>query len=151
MRFLKSDTGPGAGELNGFVDKGSHVHGELRFDAAFRIDGKVEGTIVSEGDLVIGDGGEVDGDIRVGQIFVSGTVRGTVRARRKIQLCSTARAYADLATPSLVIEDGATFEGRCSMNRETGDGDRDTGPDRDEPSGGASIQPLKSVKGGRDR
>ena len=60
MRFLKSDTGPGAGELNGFVDKGSHVHGELRFDAAFRIDGKVEGTIVSEGDLVIGDGGEVD-------------------------------------------------------------------------------------------
>jgi len=105
-------------ELNGFVDAGSHFHGELRFDASFRIEGRVEGSVVSEGVLVVGEGGEVDGDIRVGQIYISGTVKGSLHASKRVQLCSQGRLFADLETPSLAIEDGAVFEGRCVMNRE---------------------------------
>lgn len=106
------------GDLNGFVDAGSRFRGELEFETTFRVDGKVEGTIVSQGVLVIGEGGEVDGEIRVGQVFVSGTVRGSVKASRKVQVCASGKAYADLETPSLVIEDGAIFEGRCAMTRQ---------------------------------
>ncbi len=106
------------GELNGFVDAGSHFQGELRFETTFRVDGKVEGTIVSSGTLVVGEGGEVDGEVRVGQVFVSGTLRGSVQASRKIQLCAAGKIFADLETPSLVIEDGAIFDGRCTMSRE---------------------------------
>jgi cytoskeletal protein CcmA (bactofilin family) len=123
-------------ELNGFVDAGSHLHGELRFDASFRIEGKVEGSIVSDGVLVIGEGGEVDGDIRVGQIYISGTVRGTLHAAKKVQLCSQGRLFADLETPSLAIEDGAVFEGRCVMNRER------------IPSAPAQPVPLSAAKKG---
>lgn len=106
------------GELNGFIDAGSHFHGELRFDTSFRIEGRIDGSVVSEGTLVVGEGGEVDGDIRVGQIYVSGTVRGSVQAAKKVQLCASGRLFADLETPSLSIEDGAVFDGRCTMNRE---------------------------------
>jgi cytoskeletal protein CcmA (bactofilin family) len=105
-------------ELNGFVDAGSHFRGELRFDTSFRIEGRVEGSVISDGVLVVGEGGEVDGEIRIGQIYVSGTVKGTVQASKKVQLCSSGRLFADLETPSLAIEDGAVFEGRCVMNRE---------------------------------
>ncbi len=111
-------TGSPEGDLNGFVDAGSHLLGELRFDTSFRVEGKVEGSVVSKGILVVGEGGEVDGDILVGQIFVSGTVRGTIHATEKVQLCASGRLFADLETPSLAIEDGAVFEGRCVMNRE---------------------------------
>lgn len=119
--IFKND-GP-AGELNGFVDAGSQLNGELRFDTSFRVEGRVEGTVVSEGVLVIGEGGEVEGDVRVAEIFVSGTLRGTIKASRKLQLCATGKLLADVETPSLAIEDGAVFEGRCSMNREAA-GDR---------------------------
>ena len=107
------------GDLNGFLDNGSHLQGELRFDASFRVDGKLTGTVRSEGDLIVGDSGEIEGEISVGQIFVSGTVKGTIRALRRIQIAPHGKVFAELDTPSLVIEDGATFEGRCSMNRET--------------------------------
>jgi cytoskeletal protein CcmA (bactofilin family) len=113
------------GDLNGFLDNGSHVQGELRFDASFRVDGKLTGKVQSDGDLIVGDSGEIEGEISVGQIFVSGTVKGTVRAQRRIQIAPHGKVFAELDTPSLVIEDGATFEGRCSMNRE---GARAAGP-----------------------
>jgi cytoskeletal protein CcmA (bactofilin family) len=106
------------GELNGFVDAGTVFRGELQFETTFRVEGKVEGTIVSNGTLVIGEGGVVEGEVRVAHVFVSGTVRGSVHAARRIQLCKDGKAFADLETPSLVIEDGAFLEGRCSMTRE---------------------------------
>lgn len=112
----KSDNKPS--DLNGFLDNGSHVHGELRFATSFRVDGKFTGTVASDGDLIVGEGGEVEGDLSVGQIFVSGTVRGRVQASKRIQISPTGKVYAEIDTPSLVIEDGAFFEGHCSMSRE---------------------------------
>ncbi len=129
------------GELNGFVDAGSHFRGELRFETTFRVDGKVEGSIVSSGTLVVGEGGEIDGEVRVGQIFISGTVRGSVQASRKIQLCAAGKIFADLETPALVIEDGAIFDGRCVMSRERpAETSQVAGPAR--PAAVPAIQPL---------
>jgi cytoskeletal protein CcmA (bactofilin family) len=105
-------------DLNGFLDSGSHMEGELRFDTSFRVDGKFTGSVVSEGDLMVGEGGEIEGELAVGRIFVSGTIRGSIRASRRIQIAPSGKVFADLETPSLEIEDGALFEGRCSMVRE---------------------------------
>lgn len=114
--IFKTDSS--AGELNGFLDSGSRLQGELRFDASFRIDGKFSGKVLSEGDLIIGEEGEIEGEVRVGQIFISGTVRGEVHAQRRVQVAPSGRVFADLHTPSLLIEDGALFEGGCTMSRQ---------------------------------
>ncbi len=113
------DSGPG-GDLNGFVDRGSQLHGELRFENSFRVDGKVTGNIVSTGDLVVGNGGEIDADVKVGRIFVNGVVRGSVTASQQVQIAAGGKVFADLETPSLVIDGGAHFEGHCSMARPQG-------------------------------
>lgn len=107
-------------DLNGFLDSGSHLHGELRFDASFRVDGRLTGSVESEGDLIVGESGEIDGELRVGQVFVSGTVRGKVHALRKVQISPSGKVFAEIDTPALVIEDGATFEGSCAMSRDGG-------------------------------
>ncbi|HVT59950.1 MAG TPA: polymer-forming cytoskeletal protein [Thermoanaerobaculia bacterium] len=104
-------------DLNGFLDRGSEVSGELRFETHFRIHGKFTGTVSSDGELIVGEGGEMEGDLRVGQVIVSGTVRGTIEARR-IQITASGKVFADVDTPSLIIEDGAFLEGRCTMTRD---------------------------------
>ncbi|MDX1500967.1 MAG: polymer-forming cytoskeletal protein [Thermoanaerobaculia bacterium] len=113
--IFKSDRS--RGDLNGFVDAGSHLEGTLRFDDTFRVDGRVTGKVLSDGDLVIGERGEVEGELRVGRIFVSGKVRGSIRAAQRVELAAGARLHGDVETPVLVIEEGAFFEGRCSMER----------------------------------
>ena len=103
------------GELNGFLDKGSHLQGELRFEDTFRIDGRCTGTVISEGDLIVGVGGEVEGEIRTSRVYVSGTVRGRIQVSRRVEIAAGGRVFAEIETPSLVVEDGALFEGRCAM------------------------------------
>jgi cytoskeletal protein CcmA (bactofilin family) len=99
------------GSLNGFLDKGARFEGTLTFEDVFRIDGALKGTVVSEQELVIGDTGSVEGEIRVGRLAVSGTVRGVVHARERIELHSGARVFAELHSPALVVEEGAIIQG----------------------------------------
>jgi cytoskeletal protein CcmA (bactofilin family) len=91
----------------------------LHFEDTFRVDGKVTGKVVSDGDLVIGAGGEVDGEVTVGRVFVSGVLRGRVKTSKRLEIAAGGRVFATLETPSLVIEDGAFFEGQSAMVRET--------------------------------
>jgi cytoskeletal protein CcmA (bactofilin family) len=105
------------GDLNGFLDAGSHIEGDLHFEDTFRVDGRLSGKVVSNGDLVVGEQGQVEGEIHVGRLFVSGTVRGRVLAAQRVEITAQGKAHADLETPSLVIEDGAFFEGHCTMGK----------------------------------
>ncbi|MDH3522250.1 MAG: polymer-forming cytoskeletal protein [Acidobacteriota bacterium] len=103
------------GDLNGFLDAGSHINGELQFEDTFRVDGTLTGKVVSEGDLVVGEQGKVDAEIHVGRLFVSGVVRGTVLASKRAEFTAGGRVYADVETPTLIVEEGAHFEGHCRM------------------------------------
>jgi cytoskeletal protein CcmA (bactofilin family) len=106
--------------FNGILDEGSHIHGELRFDKEFRIQGELTGSIVSEGLLMILEEGKIEGDIRVRKVVVSGTIKGTLQATETIHITASGKVFADISTPSLTIEDGAFFEGRCSMGKPVG-------------------------------
>ncbi len=108
----------GKSGFNGILDEGSHIKGELHFEDTFKISGKITGSVVSSGDLEVYEAGEVDGEIRVRHILISGTVRGTLRASARVEINSTGKVTADIHTPTLVIKEGAFFEGRCSMRGE---------------------------------
>ena len=107
----------GNSDLNGFLDAGSHVEGDLKFENTFRIDGKLTGRIVSDGTLVVGEAGQLVGDVQAGQVFVSGRVEGSIQALEQVQIEATGTVLADIDTPSLIIVDGAVFEGRCAMSK----------------------------------
>lgn len=133
------------GDLNGFLDAGSHIQGDLHFEDTFRVDGRITGKVVSDGDLVVGERGEIEGELHVGRVFVSGTVRGSIKAAGRIEITVGAKVYAHLETPSLVIEDGAVFEGRCSMVREA------QSDARSEPAAAAVVaqMPLSQERASR--
>jgi cytoskeletal protein CcmA (bactofilin family) len=104
--------------LNGFLDRGSHLAGDLKFEEGFRIDGKFEGKISSGSELVLGEAADVEAEIHVGRLAVNGSLRGNVVATERIELHPKARVLADLTTPALSIEEGAFFQGSCKMGQE---------------------------------
>jgi cytoskeletal protein CcmA (bactofilin family) len=107
--------------LNGFVDSGCTIRGELEFANSFRIDGRLEGTVRSKSELLIGESGEIEGEIEVARCVVGGTVRGVIRATASVVLHATAKVYADIHTPALVMEEGAFLEGSVDMERTSGE------------------------------
>ena len=106
----------GAETLNGFVDSGCTLKGELEFSNSFRVDGRVEGTIRSKSELVIGEDGTVEGEIDVARCLVGGKVRGTVKASEKVVLHASAKVWGEIHAPAIVMEDGAFLEGKVDMD-----------------------------------
>jgi cytoskeletal protein CcmA (bactofilin family) len=104
------------GRLSGFVGHGTVLTGETNFQMMLRVDGHLTGTVTSDGGtLIVGTNGQVDANVSVGVATINGIVNGDVIASEKIQLGRTARVMGNVATPRLVIEEGAVFEGGCSM------------------------------------
>ena len=104
-----------SGELNGYLDRDSKIKGNLVFEETFRIDGTFEGNIRSSGNLILGVDATLEARIQVGQILVLGQVRGSIVGRESIELGDTAKVFAELVTPSLVVAKGAIFQGNCNM------------------------------------
>jgi cytoskeletal protein CcmA (bactofilin family) len=106
------------GTLNGFIDRGSQIRGDLTFEDSFRIDGRFEGKIRAGRELIIGDNADVTADIEVAKLQVNGNLKGSVKATERVELLAQARVYGDVVTPVLRIEEGAMFQGSCQMGEE---------------------------------
>lgn len=106
------------GTLGGFVGSGTVITGEASFKAMMRIDGHLSGRVSSTGGtLVIGTNGRVDANIEVAVATVHGTVNGDIIATQRLELGRSAKVSGNIQTPSLMIEQGAVFEGSCKMTQ----------------------------------
>lgn len=107
-----------SGDLNTIVGKGSSLEGTLKVENSVRVDGRIKGNLTTTELLVIGKDGEIEGDIIAKNAIIGGRVRGKVSATGKVVLESKAVFLGELKTSRLVIDDGAIFDGRCSMQRD---------------------------------
>ena len=92
------------------------IKGTIKFDGPMRIDGKVDGQIITDsGDLVIGETGTVKAAITTKSAIVEGRVEGKITASDKVALKKKAHLIGDLKAKTLVVEEGVVFVGRCNV------------------------------------
>ena len=104
------------GTLGGFVGSGTLVTGEANFKAMMRVDGHLSGRVSSSGGtLIVGANGKVDANIEVAVGIIHGTINGDIIASQRLELGRAAKVNGNIQTPSLIIEQGAVFEGTCKM------------------------------------
>ena len=103
------------GDLNTIIGKGSVLEGTLKVESGIRIDGKVKGDIKTKESLFIGTQGEVEGEIVAKNAIVGGKVVGKIHATGKIVLESRAIFHGEMKAARLIIDDGAIFDGQCTM------------------------------------
>lgn len=104
------------GTLSGYVGNSTSLTGEATFKGMLRVDGHLTGRITSQdGTLLVGTNGQVDADIDVAVATINGTVNGDIIATQRLEMGRAARVTGNVQTPSLMIEQGAIFEGSCRM------------------------------------
>src|SRR5260221_3370621 len=104
------------GSLSGFVGSGTVITGEASFKSMLRVDGRFSGRITSgTGTLIVGAGGQVDANVEVSVAQIHGVLNGDIIAGQRVELGRAAKVSGNIQTPSLVIEQGAVFEGSCKM------------------------------------
>ncbi len=102
-------------EINAFLGSGTIYTGDLSFEGAVRIDGTFSGNITSEGTLIVGQGANVKGTLKVGALVASGAIEGNVVVSGKAVLHKSATLQGKLSTKLLVMEEGAMLDGDLCM------------------------------------
>ena len=106
-------------EIRGFIGEGTSLDGVLRFEGTFRIDGRVTGTVSSTALLIVGPPGLVDVDtLEVGSLSVSGSVRGRLHVRDKLEIHAGGSVVGEvtLSRPGLLVHPGGHFDGPVHMS-----------------------------------
>jgi cytoskeletal protein CcmA (bactofilin family) len=132
------------GTLSGFVGGGTVVTGEANFKAMMRVDGHLSGRVSSSsGTLIVGTNGKVDANIEVAVAVIHGTINGDIIATQRLELGRSAKVNGNIQTPSLVIEQGAVFEGSCKMLQMTAAVEKSKNQKRDDqPLDTSRMKPM---------
>ncbi len=97
------------------IGKGTSIKGDIRSDGDFRIDGILLGSIQSNGKIVVGPTGSIEGQIICQNADISGNVKATIKVAELLSFKATSRINGDINTSKLAIEPGAKFTGTCTM------------------------------------
>ncbi len=89
----------------------TRIRGNVTGSGSLVVEGQVEGDIVMEGDVVLGEGGRVRGSIQGASLRVAGQVAGDLKANDSISVESGARVVGDIIAARIGIAEGALVRG----------------------------------------
>lgn len=98
------------------IDRHSAFEGTLTSSRDLRIEGEMRGTVRCQGLLYVAEGADVDATVEAANVTVAGQLQGNVTCRGKLQILPSGRVTARVITESLVINEGAIYEGELQMD-----------------------------------
>lgn len=104
--------------LLNIIGTGTKVNGDLISDGDIRVDGNIEGHVTVKQRLVLGEQGVISGDIEAKDAIIAGLLKGNLKVEQTLILKPSSRIEGDIITDKIIIESGASFNGRCSMNQQ---------------------------------
>lgn len=129
-----TEKGPGGPEGEAglsIIGAGMRVVGDINADGVVKIEGTVVGTVRAGRQVLVGKGGEVEGDVISREAIIGGEVRGSVRADERVEIQATSVIHGDIAAKRLLVQEGGEINGVVRM------GD----------SGGLDTEPVKTGVG----
>jgi cytoskeletal protein CcmA (bactofilin family) len=97
------------------IGAGTIITGDIISKGDIRIDGTLKGSVNTEGRVVLGREGMIEGDVICKDADISGTIKAKITVSQLLSLKTTAKLNGDIITNKLSIEPGAAFSGSCSM------------------------------------
>jgi len=97
------------------IGVGTIITGDIVSKGDIRIDGTLKGSVNTEGKVVLGREGMIEGDVICKDADISGTIKAKITVSQLLSLKTTAKLNGDIITNKLSIEPGAAFSGSCSM------------------------------------
>lgn len=113
---MRKETPIEKSDIKAFLGPGSQFEGKLVFNEIVRLDGAFRGEVTSHDTLIVGDSADIQADVQVGTLILSGKFKGNVKAKTRVELRAPANVDGTIETPALKVEDGVILNGTISMN-----------------------------------
>src|SRR3979409_211644 len=97
------------------IGTGMRVVGAIRACGVVRSEGRVVGTVRAGRQVLVGKGGEVEGDVISREAIIGGEVRGSIRGDERIEIQSSSVVHGDIAAKRLLVQEGGEINGVVRM------------------------------------
>lgn len=104
-------------KIDTIIGEGTRIVGTVTCKTLLRVDGIIEGEIISESKVVVSEKGLVKGNISAENMTLGGELTGNAHVREKSEILATGRLHGDIITKTLIMDENAIFEGKCTMNQ----------------------------------
>lgn len=102
------------------IGQGTQFKGSINANGGLRIDGEVEGDIVTSSEVVVGETGVIKAVVKAKMATVGGAIYGNMEVTDKLELLPSAKVIGDIKVGILIIGEGAVFKGGCEMRHSEG-------------------------------
>jgi len=116
--MARQDNGAPPNQIN-MIGEGTVFDGTLRAEGDVRVSGRVLGTMHVAGRIIVAQDGVVEGEMEASSADVAGRVKGDLRIEERLVLRSSARVEGTIQTGRFIVEEGAMFDGECTMGART--------------------------------
>jgi cytoskeletal protein CcmA (bactofilin family) len=117
------------------------IKGQITSREDITVHGRVNGQIsMVEGSLLIAPTGQVDAEVDVTTVTIHGSLSGDVAANHRVELTPTATVKGTLLAPSVILREGASFNGRIEVDKK-GPAARSEGDKKGLAAKGAAPKP----------
>ena len=104
-------------KVNTIIGKDTSFKGSIKAKGLIRIDGEMEGEIETQGDVVIGESGKANLELRARHVAIAGRFEGNLEADGKLEIKNSGIVIGSVKTIGLLIDDGAIFSGNMEMRQ----------------------------------
>ncbi|MEC9362254.1 MAG: polymer-forming cytoskeletal protein [Pseudomonadota bacterium] len=139
----KSSTSTSVG-VDTLIGRQTEILGDVRFTGGLHVDGKIKGKVIASADkaaaLSVSEHGSIEGDVRVPNVVLNGTVTGDVHASQKIALSAKARITGNVFYRIIEMESGSKVNGQLVHDDGTGASENFSGGAAAKTEGGSDPQ-----------
>lgn len=104
-------------EISTIIGEGFVFIGEVRGTSVIRVEGKIIGNVNVENGVILGEKGNIEGDMHTKSAIIYGTIKGNVKSSQ-LEIKKTGLINGDISTDTLEIELGAQYNGKLNMRRQ---------------------------------
>ena len=106
--------------INTIIGKGSAISGNMKVNGFIRIDGDIDGSLETDGNVIIGENARIRGDLTAKSVIIGGIIKGNVKAAESVKVLAEAAVIGDIISRKVQVDGSAVIHGHCiSIKDET--------------------------------
>ena len=99
--------------INTIIGKGSAISGNMKVNGFIRIDGDIDGSLETDGNVIVGENARIRGDLTAKSVIIGGIIKGNIRANESVKILAEAAVIGDIISRKVQVDGSAIIHGHC--------------------------------------
>jgi len=99
--------------INTIIGKGSAISGNLKVNGFIRIDGDIDGSLETDGNVIVGENARIRGDLTAKSVIIGGIIKGNIKANESVKILAEAAVIGDVISRKVQVDGSALIHGHC--------------------------------------